>query len=101
MPRTMTRPPDELFVARIKRDRSNLGLAPEAFATLIGVSMETLRNWENGRGAPEHEALKRLAALFGWEHEFVTDELRQEMLDRLEAIRSLGGVMRRYLGAFA
>lgn len=36
--------------------RADLGLTQEAFATLIGVSVRTLQNWEQGRRSPEGPA---------------------------------------------
>lgn len=36
--------------------RGDLGLTQEEFATLIGVSVRTLQNWEQGRRTPEGPA---------------------------------------------
>lgn len=43
-------PPD------IKRIRSELGLTQEQFAALLGISVRTLRNWEQGRRIPQGPA---------------------------------------------
>jgi putative transcriptional regulator len=43
-------PPD------IKRIRDGFGLTQEQFAALLGISVRTLRNWEQGRRAPEGAA---------------------------------------------
>ncbi len=44
--------------------RSRFGLSQEKFASLIGISVATLRNWEQGRRKPEGAArvLLRVAA---------------------------------------
>jgi putative transcriptional regulator len=36
--------------------RARLGLSQEAFATCMGVSVGTLRNWEQGRREPQGPA---------------------------------------------
>lgn len=40
--------------------RRNLGLTQEVFAELIGVSIQTLRNWEQGTRQPRGSALALL-----------------------------------------
>jgi len=44
--------------------RKNYGLSQEKFAKLLGISVSTLRNWEQGRRKPEGAArvLLRVAA---------------------------------------
>ena len=46
--------------ADVKRIRSTLGQSQSAFAMMIGVSVGTLRNWEQGRRTPEGPALALL-----------------------------------------
>ena len=48
----------------VKSIRKELGLTQEEFAMMIGVSVATLRNWEQGRRVPEGpaRALLRVAA---------------------------------------
>ena len=49
--RTFTiQPPD------IKDIRNGFGLTQEQFAALLGISVRTLRNWEQGRRVPEGPA---------------------------------------------
>lgn len=50
--------------ANIKRIRDTLGKSQTEFAMMIGVSVGTLRNWEQGRRTPEGpaQALLRVAA---------------------------------------
>jgi putative transcriptional regulator len=42
--------------AGVKKARSALGLSQTEFAQMIGVSVGTLRNWEQGRRVPEGPA---------------------------------------------
>lgn len=51
-------------VAEVARIRRGLGLSQPEFASLIGVSVATLRNWEQGRRRPvgPARALLRIAA---------------------------------------
>lgn len=46
--------------ADVKAVRGELGQSQEAFALMIGVSVATLRNWEQGRRTPEGPALALL-----------------------------------------
>jgi putative transcriptional regulator len=46
----------ELEKPDIKRIRSNYHLSQSEFATLLGISISTLRNWEQGRRAPHGPA---------------------------------------------
>jgi putative transcriptional regulator len=46
----MIQPPD------IKEIRVGFGLTQEQFAALMGISVRTLRNWEQGRRVPEGPA---------------------------------------------
>ena len=50
--------------ADVKRIRSSLGQSQSEFAMMIGVSIGTLRNWEQGRRIPDGpaQALLRVAA---------------------------------------
>jgi putative transcriptional regulator len=40
----------------IKRLRDDFGLTQAQFAALLGISVRTLRNWEQGRRLPEGPA---------------------------------------------
>ncbi len=59
----------------VRRIRRDLGLSQSEFALLIGVSVATLQNWEQGRRQPEGpaRALLRIAATHP---EAVLDALR-------------------------
>ena len=37
---------------KVARVRARLGLSPSRFAALLGISVETLRHWEEGRRQP-------------------------------------------------
>ena len=51
--------PSRVFVVdgpNIKRLRANYQISQEKFAALVGISVGTLRNWEQGRRTPEGPA---------------------------------------------
>jgi putative transcriptional regulator len=50
----------EFRPADVKRVRGKLGASQAEFALMIGVSVATLRNWEQGRRTPEGPALALL-----------------------------------------
>ena len=54
----------EFAPADIKAIRKRLGRSQSEFSMMIGVSVSTLRNWEQGRRVPEGpaQALLRVAA---------------------------------------
>jgi len=61
------RAPSRVFGATepdAKKIRRSYGLSQDKFAKLIGISVATLRNWEQGRRSPEGPArvLLRVAA---------------------------------------
>ncbi len=53
-----------LEAADVRTIRDGLGVTQEDFALMIGVSVATLRNWEQGRRVPDGpaQALLRVAA---------------------------------------
>ena len=46
----------EFREAEVKLIRERYGLSQDKFATLMGISIATLRNWEQGRRKPEGPA---------------------------------------------
>ncbi len=53
------RAPSRQFIVEapdVKRIRSNFHLSQGEFAALLGISVATLRNWEQGRRTPEGPA---------------------------------------------
>ena len=61
---------------RVRAIRRKLGLTQHKFAALICVSLGTLRNWEQGRTAPEGAAIALLR---------VTEARPEAVLDALHA----------------
>ena len=52
-------PPSRVFVVdgpNIKQIRSNFDLSQSQFAAMLGISISTLRNWEQGRRTPNGPA---------------------------------------------
>ncbi len=64
--RGLERPSREMALdaADVRAVRERLAVTQEEFALMIGVSVATLRNWEQGRRVPEGpaQALLRVAA---------------------------------------
>ena len=60
--------------AEIKSIRSKLGKSQSEFALMIGVSVATLQNWEQGRRAPEGPA-RALLKVTAENPEIVADAL--------------------------
>ena len=54
----------EFAESEVRKIRKQYGLSQDKFATLMGISVGTLRNWEQGRRKPEGPAriLLRVAA---------------------------------------
>lgn len=46
--------------AEVRKVRASLGQSQQEFALMIGVSVATLRNWEQGRRTPDGPALALL-----------------------------------------
>ena len=46
-------------------DRKRLGFSAKDYARLVGVSMLTIYNWENGKSRPQAKQLAKLAAVRG------------------------------------
>ena len=46
----------EIKAPNVKKIRSSYKLSQNEFAALMGISVKTLRNWEQGRRAPEGAA---------------------------------------------
>ncbi len=46
----------EVTGPNVKRIRDGYGLSQSEFATLLGISLRTLQNWEQGRRAPDGPA---------------------------------------------
>jgi len=46
----------EFPISEVRRIRESYGLSQDKFASLLGISVATLRNWEQGRRKPEGPA---------------------------------------------
>src|SRR5437762_9104879 len=64
-PQAATAGPKPLrFVAKgLKSQRGRLGLSAADYGKLVGVSAQSVYNWEQGNASPRPEQLKRIAAL--------------------------------------
>src|SRR5947207_421932 len=64
-PPTATAGPKPLrFVAKgLKSQRSRLGLSAADYGKLVGVSAQSVYNWEQGNASPRPEQLKMIAAV--------------------------------------
>ncbi len=64
-------PRSHAFPARLKRARLDQSgprgenFSPEKLAALLGVSGQTVRNWEAGSAAPDLATIERLARVLG------------------------------------
>ncbi len=74
------RPPARAFgvtPADVKAIRQRLGMTQETFARFLGVSVSTVRNWEQNRRQPRGAA--RLLLLIAQRHPEVLLDLYQEI----------------------
>jgi DNA-binding XRE family transcriptional regulator len=54
------------FVAKgLRSQRNRIGLSADDYAKLVGVSAQTIYNWEQGHTTPRPEQVKAIAALRG------------------------------------
>jgi len=54
------------FVAKgLRSQRNRVGLSADDYARLVGVSAQTIYNWERGQTTPRPEQLRAIAALRG------------------------------------
>jgi putative transcriptional regulator len=74
-------PPARIFQIQpldIKQIRDKYSLTQEQFAAMLGISVRTLRNWEQGRRAPEGPA-RVLLQVAARHPEAVLDTVRSKM----------------------
>ncbi len=64
----------------LKTHREKLGLSAADYAMLVGVTAQTIYNWEQGKSKPRDEQLASLVA--------VRDLGKREALNRLELLES-------------
>lgn len=65
----------------IRRLRTALGITQVALARRLGVSKQSVSNWENNNIQPSIELLERLADLFGVTTDQLLGRERQHWLD--------------------
>ena len=65
------------FGNKVKSKRKDKGLSQVQTAELLGVSKQSVCDWEKGRCFPKYQNLKQLATLF----ETTTDYLLQQETD--------------------
>lgn len=74
-----TRTPSRIFQfpeTEVRLLRERFGLSQDKFATLVGISVGTLRNWEQGRRKPEGPA--RVLLTLASEHpEWLLDQMKK------------------------
>ena len=51
------------YATTIRRLRQHLGQSQQAFAVTLGVSVDTVRKWEQGISKPSHMALEKIDRL--------------------------------------
>lgn len=49
----------------IKKLRTSAGMNQEQLAELLGVTRQTVSNWERGVSMPDMDSLERIALVFG------------------------------------
>lgn len=79
----------ELPHVDVKSVRGRTGLSQPNFANMVGVSVSTLRNWEQGRRTPEGPA-KVLLAMVNKDPTIVRRCLRDSMTGRFIKATSMG-----------
>jgi transcriptional regulator with XRE-family HTH domain len=67
-----------VFGKWLKEQRLNLGLTQRELACFLGLTKQTIINFENGKNTPGLSALKKLSDFFG----ISIYELRQKMEER-------------------
>jgi len=59
----MSGPSANDYAATIRQLRQHLGQSQQAFAVTLGVSVDTVRKWEQGISKPSHMALEKIDRL--------------------------------------
>lgn len=69
------------FKAVFKREREKAGYTQKSFAESFDVSLDTVRNWEQGRKVPEIKTIERLCAEFGCEPDYLLGRMQNSTHD--------------------
>lgn len=69
------------FKEIFKRERKKAGYSQKSFAEYFDVSLDTVRNWEQGRKVPEIRTIERLCAEFGCEPDYLLGRMESSTHD--------------------
>ena len=77
--------------SEVRKIREQYGLSQDKFASLMGISVATLRNWEQGRRNPEgpSRVLLRVAALHP---EAILDTTRRQRINKTSTSKRSTGL---------
>ena len=77
---------------RLKDARQNAGLSQEQLAKQMGVSRQTISNWENSRSMPDVGSAVKLSGIYN----ITLDELLKNKSDVLKTFEDLAAKRRRF-----
>lgn len=69
------------FKEIFKRERKKAGYSQKSFAEYFDVSLDTVKNWEQGRKVPEIKTIERLCAEFGCEPDYLLGRMESSTHD--------------------
>lgn len=69
------------FKEVFKRERKKAGYTQQSFADSFDISLDTVRNWEQGRKVPEIKTIERLCAEFGCEPDYLLGRMENSTHD--------------------
>lgn len=69
------------FKEVFKRERERAGYTQKSFAESFDVSLDTVRNWEQGRKVPEIKTIERLCNEFGCEPDYLLGRMENSTHD--------------------
>lgn len=69
------------FKEVFKRERERAGYTQKSFAESFDISLDTVRNWEQGRKVPEIKTIERLCAEFGCEPDYLLGRMENSTHD--------------------
>ena len=72
---------------RIQKLRSDASLSQEAFASMLGVSRQSVSKWESAMSIPDIDKIVKMSELFG----VSTDYLLREDISVIEPVEELQG----------
>ena len=86
---------------KINRLRKKQGLSQEELAELIGVTRQTISNWELGSTFPDPEQLKLLSKTFHISiDELLGNDIKEVLVERVSNTEKLAGIMIKILKVF-